>query len=90
MKWKIRFREMIFQTRRLTSSAGENLVYPNKHGLPASTENVDIKVVSGIGQHQNNKGWVRGWWMTPESYKVSSRLLFRGGNDIIDKILNFF
>ena len=81
---------MIFQTRRLTSSAGENLVYPNKHGLPASTENVDIKVVSGIGQHQNNKGWVRGWWMTPESYKVSLRLLFRGGNDIIDKILNFF
>ena len=67
LKWKRRFREMIFQTRRMTSSAGDSLVYPTKHGLPASTENVDIKVtVSG-----QDRGWVRGWWMTPDRYSVT-------------------
>ena len=28
--WKRRFREMIFQTKRVTSSAGGDLVYPSK------------------------------------------------------------
>ena len=29
---------MVFQTRQLTSSAGDDLVHPARHGLPPSTE----------------------------------------------------
>ena len=45
---------MVFQTRQLTASAGDDLVHPAKHGLPPSTETVDIPVTrAGAG------GWVR-------------------------------
>ena len=101
--WKRRFREMIFQTKRVTSSAGGDLVYPSKalflnhvlitismiiwwwvkcnteqcdcwtccqYGLPASTETVDIPIKPKPGT-QEIRGWIRGWWMEPEHYKVS-------------------
>ena len=104
--WKRRFREMIFQTKRVTSSAGGDLVYPSKvkflnhalnafkwivilmmswwvkfnanesnlwtccqYGLPSSTETVDIPIKPKPGT-QENRGWIRGWWMEPEHYKV--------------------
>ena len=80
---------MIFQTKRVTSSAGGDLVYPSKalflkhplitilminlccqYGLPASTETVDIPIKPKLGT-QEISGWIRGWWMEPELYKVS-------------------
>ena len=80
---------MIFQTKRVTSSAGGDLVYPSKalflkhplitilminlccqYGLPASTETVDVPIKPKPGT-QEIRGWIRGWWMEPELYKVS-------------------
>ena len=56
---------MVFQTRQLTASAGDDLVHPARHGLPPSTETVDIPVTrAGAG------GWVRAWWMLPVQDKV--------------------
>ena len=41
-----------------------------QYGLPTSTETVDIPIKPGPGT-QESRGWIRGWWMEPEQYKVS-------------------
>ena len=57
---------MVFQTQRITSSAGDNLIYPRKHGMSSASVNVDIKV-GGV----EDRGWIRGWWLVPDSsYRV--------------------
>ena len=68
LDWKGRFREKIFQTRRITSSAGSNLVYPVRHGLPASTVTVDIPLTPGTTPARG--GRLTGWWMVPTHYTV--------------------
>ena len=65
LNWKGRFREKIFQTRRITSTAGSNLVYPVRHGLPSTTLTVDIPVTS-----DSRGGRLTGWWMLPTNYTV--------------------
>ena len=40
-----------------------------QYGLPSSTETVDIPIKSKPGT-QENRGWIRGWWMEPDQYKV--------------------
>ena len=62
---KRRLREKIFQTKRITSTAGNNLVYPERHGLPRNTITVDIPV-----SPDKTGGRLTGWWMVPNKYTV--------------------
>ena len=73
LDWKGRFREKILQTRRLTSSAGSNLVYPARHGLPATTVTVDIPLPLplSLGARPARPARITGWWMVPTNYTVS-------------------